>query len=187
MNCLSGLLLHATALAACGAGQLLDDELLPASGMAGCWRFEGEVAPNAEGGVRDHSPQGRHATLRPGAVTGSNGELGGGLVLEGDGGCAGAPGTTRGAVQRQASGGLVKGLTETGPSDCGLATRCSRTRPPPLTIRSLQLGWEAIGISGMVQLLSGSDREPKRLLRVLAPFFAVVVESDLGCVANQFR
>ncbi|HJN13517.1 MAG TPA: LamG domain-containing protein [Pirellulaceae bacterium] len=101
MISLFGLLLHTTALAACCIGQSPDDARPPALGMAGYWRFDREAAPDAEGAVNDHSPHGHQATLRPGAVTGSNGKIGGALVLDGKGGSAECPDAVALNPQRQ--------------------------------------------------------------------------------------
>ena len=91
MMAFSGFLLHAAVLAVCSTGQSPDDTRLPAPGLAGCWRFDREAAPNAKGAARDHSPHEHHATLSPGAVTDANGKIGGALVLDGKGGSAKCP------------------------------------------------------------------------------------------------
>ena len=88
---LSGFLLRAAVLAACCVGQTSDDVRPPALGLAGYWRFDQAVKPDAQSAVKDHSLHGQHATLSPGAVVDSKGKIGGALVLDGKGGCAECP------------------------------------------------------------------------------------------------
>lgn len=83
MISLSGLLLQATVLAAFCASQSPENAQLPAPGIAGCWRFDQATAPDVEGAVKDHSPCGHRATLRPGGAIDSKGKIGGALVLDG--------------------------------------------------------------------------------------------------------
>jgi len=84
-------LLHVALLAVCCAGQSADDVRVPASGLAGYWRFDRDAASNSQSVARDASPHGLDATLKAGAVMDSAGKFGGSLVLDGRSGSGECP------------------------------------------------------------------------------------------------